>query len=77
MSDTFQYIHMAYTGVVSVAVAYLGYRATQKKDTGHGQCGEKMRALELKVVVLEERINNESYLLDKIDRKLDDVRNSL
>jgi hypothetical protein len=62
MVDLIQITHMAISGLTSLAALYF--------KTEHGK-------LSTRVAVLEERSKNDKDLLDKLDSKLDDVRNSL
>lgn len=84
MSDTFQYIHMAYTGIVSIIGAYFGYRAVVKKKDSSEVCEKDFRVLKnevenlkIETAVLKEQHLSDNKLLDKIDSKLDDLRERL
>jgi len=82
MSDITTYIHMAVTtitSIVAVALAYLKFKddKSSKETATADVCKQDFQALQTKVAVLEERINNEINMLDKLDDKLDQIRDEL
>jgi hypothetical protein len=62
MVDVVQIVHMSISGLTSLAALYF--------KTAHSKLSERL-------ATLEERSKNDQALIDKLDKKLDDVRNSL
>jgi low affinity Fe/Cu permease len=82
MSDMTTYIHMSVTVITSlmaVVLAYLKLRddKVKKEAVNDEVCKQDFQALQTKVSVLEERINNEIKMLDKLDDKLDQIRDKI
>lgn len=79
MTDTTTYIHMGVTALTAITVAAFGAysKFKSKKLDVDNVCHQDFQELKTKVAVLEERINNEVHLLEKLDDKLDEIRRQL
>ncbi len=76
MIDTIQVVHISITTITTLSTIVLGW-ITFFKDKGKEErlCEIERQALHTKVSVLEERLDNEIHLLEKLDDKLDRVIN--
>lgn len=68
-----------FSSITAVILAYLKIRDAQiaKEAKEDAVCQQDMQELQMKVAVLEERLDNEINMLDKLDSKLDQIRDKL
>lgn len=82
MSDVTSYIQTGLTIFTTISALILGYlkiRDAQvtKEAKDEQVCKLDMQQLQTKVAVLEERLDNEINILDKLGKKLDEIRDKL
>lgn len=68
-----------FSTIAAIVLAYLKIRDAQiaKESKDEQVCKQDMQELQTKVAVLEERLDNEINMLDKLDSKLDQIRDKL
>ncbi len=80
MSDMSTYVNVATTVISSIMAAIVVYYQFRKKKLevdDETVCHKDFQTLQTKVAVLEERLDNEINMLDKLSDKLDDIRDKL
>lgn len=90
MSDLFQIISTIISGI-AMLIAVISFRqkktdkdndisrdiAVIKQDLYASKLGDRISKLEIEAGVIEERVDNEIRELDKLDAKLDEIREKL
>ncbi len=82
MTDMSTYIQAGATAlslITSMVLAILKFKEKKLSIEAEEQsvCRQDFQELQTKVAVLEERINNEISMLDKLETKLDQIRDQL
>lgn len=70
-AEIIQAVHYAITGLIALGTLYHTFK--KDKDKKASVCQQEFQDLKTKVAVLEERMVNETHLLNKLDDKLDEV----
>ncbi len=81
-SDAVQITHYIITGITSLSTAVLAYMKLRddkiKSDSqSNAVCKQDLQNLQIKIAVLEERLENEIDVQEKIERKLDNILEQL
>jgi hypothetical protein len=75
--NIYEYL-LAIMSAISLLLSFLSFRDRRSKEQAEPvtdqliALNKSQKATDIKVAVLEERINNEIQILDKLDEKLDD-----
>lgn len=76
--NTIQIIHISITVITTLSTVILGWISFHKEsDKEDKACEIERNDLKMKVFILEERINNQIDILDKLDSKIDEVLRSI
>ena len=82
MTDTISIIHMCFTGATVVGGLVLAYLKIKSKESMHNSdekyaCQKDMQDIKTKVAVIENRLDNERELLEKIESTVEHIREKL